>query len=530
MSTKSGRITVANRAEKEILRFKDDTVLWMKHCTNQEADPWQAIFIEEIEAHPNSLIVEPPRFGKTWSMEAVCMKELFCYPKETELIFGPKREQADNALREHLNWIENSELLSAYVARRRGKRLISDTKYELVNGSRTKTFGILGHFDSEEASIVRGEEWDDMDADIWTNRVIARGGRANRSGLPTRFRLSGTIQKGKGNMFATENKGNYHVVTKFNVHHGLEFGVYDKSTIDLAREEMTNDEWLRIYLLIYTEAKNYIWESHLNRCIERGFKLPWDGVEYKKGGQYKPRGVVYCGFDCGHSGEKKVHSVYRVDFIEVIGETVLWLNGFEWESTTDPTRIKKELVDLWRYYGCRQGYGDALKANFIAEVNDELYAQGLITFDRSKSPENTPADWKDWDFSPMWNTGKAKYLWAEITKTKIEHQKLVLPYFHEKDDRPIANMFRRLRRCMLNIRMEMNNSSYPSLVIIKKEIGDDPFDAINMAMGCMNDRQIIPVDFSKVEFAGAETETSRLNTSILTEIDRVGSEMGIDDF
>ena len=528
---KSARITVANRAEQEIVRFKGDTVLWMKHCTNQEADVWQIIFIEEIESNPNCLIVEPPRFGKTWSMEAVCMKELFCFPKETELIFGPKRDQADNALREHLNWIEGSELLSAYIAHRRGKRLLSDRKYELVNGSRAKTFGILGHFDSEEASIVRGEEWDDIDPEIWTNRVIARGGRANRSGKPTRYRLSGTIQKGKGNMFNTENSGNYHVVSKFNVHHGLEFGVYDANAIALARSEMTDDEWLRIYLLIYTEAKNYIWESHLNRSIERGFRLNWEGVEFIKGGKpYRPRGVVYAGFDCGHSGEKKIHSVYRLDFIEVIGESVLWLNGFEWESTADPTLIKKELVEYWRYYGAAYGYGDALKANFIAEVNDALYDAGLINFDRAKSPENTPSDWKDWDFSPMWNTGKAKYLWAEITKTRIEHDKLILPYFHEKDDRPIAQAFRRLRRCLLNVRMETNNSSYPSLNIIKKELGDDPFDSINMAMGCMNDRQFIPVDFSQVEFAGAQTDTSRLNTSILDEMERFGKDMSLDDW
>lgn len=528
---KAGRISLINRAEAEINRYKDaGTVMWMKHCTGQDADPWQQVAIHEIEQHPNSLIVWPPRFGKTWSMEAVCLKELFTSPGENELIFAPKQEQANNALREHLDWIEASPLLSAYVAVRRGKRQIADSKYELLNRSRAKTFGILGHFDSEEASIIRGEEFDDMDMEIWINRVLARGGRKNRSGLSTRYRLSGTIQKGKGNMFQTENAGNYHVVTKFDIYDGLELGVYDENAIRLMQAEMTADEWLRIYLLKYTEAKNYIWEAHLDKCVERGFKMGWDGVEYRPGGEYRPRGVVYAGFDCGHSGEKKVHSVYRLDLIEMVGETAMWLNGFEWEPTVDPSKIKSDLIDIWRYYKVTAAYGDALKANFIAEVNDALFDRALVRFDRSKSPENTPSAWRDWDFSPMWNSGKAKYMWGEITNTKIEHEKLLLPYFSDKDDRPIAQMWRRLRRCLLNIRIEVNNSSYPSLVIIKKELGDDPFDAINMAMGCANDRMMIPIDFSQVKTAGGNTVTSGLATSIINDLNGIGHEADFNDF
>lgn len=527
---RAGQVKAVNRAEREIMKFADDTVLWMKHCTNQDADPWQQVAIREIEDHPNSLIVWPPRFGKTWGMEAVCMKELFCNPKETELIFGPKKEQAQNALREHLDWIETSPLLSTYVAHKRGKRQLSDSKYELLNGSRAKTFGILGHFDSEEASILRGEEWDDMDADIWVNRVLARGGRKNRSGLPTRYRLSGTIQKGKGNMFATENSGNYHVVTKFDVYEGLMFGIYDENAIDMMRQEMTEDEWLRIYLLKYTEARNYIWESKLDDCIYLSIKLGWEGAEYRKGGRYPARGTVYAGFDCGHSGQKKVHSVYRLDLVEVIGETVLWLNGFEWESNTDPDKIKADVVDIWSYYHPAAGYGDALKANFIAEINDALYERGLVKFDRAKSPENTPAHWKEWDFSPMWNTGKAKYMWGEVAKTKIEHQKFVLPYFALKDDREIAVAARRLKRCLLNIRMEINNSSYPSLEIIKKELGDDPFDALNMAMGCANDRQLQPLDFSRVRTSPRSLESAGLAGSVIRDLRRVGTDNSFDDF
>ena len=527
---KAKTIKIINRAEEAILRFKDNTPLWIKDKTGQDADPWQIVAIHEIEQNPNVILVWPPRFGKTWAMEAVDLKELACNPGENLMIFAPKQDQAINALREHTDWIETSEILSKYVRVTRGKRQLSETKYEFWNRSKAKTFGILGHFDSEEASIIRGEEFDDINYDIWVNRVIARGGRKNRSGLPTRYRLSGTIQEGKGNIFRIFNDSLYHVVTKFDIYDGLQFGIYDENAIAMARKEMTDDEWLRIYMLVFTEAKNFIWESYLRECVKYAFEIGWDGIEYNPAGQYHPRGVVYAGFDCGHSGEKKVHSVYRADFVEVIGDTALWLNGAEWESTEDPDKIKREFVDMWRFFGVTAGYGDALKANFIAEINDMLFDRGLINVDRSENPENKPSDWDKWAFAPKWNSGKNKYLWGSITKTKIESRKFVLPYFSRKDDRPIAKMARRLYRALLNVREVVNNSSYPSLEIIKKEIGDDPFDSINMAMACANDRQIIPLDLSRVKTTGTPTVTSGLRTSILREVQTVGADADWHDF
>ncbi len=527
---KNRTIRLANQAEKEILKYKDDTALWMKHCTGQDADPHQQLAIMEIEEHPNAIIVWPPRFGKTWSMEAVNLRDLFCYPKESLLLFGPKQDQANNALREHLDWIEGSELLKSYLAMKRGKRQFSETKYELLNGSRAKTMGILGQIDSEEASIIRGEEFDDMDLERWNDRVLSRGGRKNRSGKPTRYRLSGTIQKGKGNIFQMMHSGLYHVVSQFNIYHGLEFGIYDENAINLMKAEMTDDEWLRIFLLIFTEAKNFIWESYLNKCIEAGFRIGWDGVEYRPGGEYKPQGIVYAGFDCGHSGMKKQRSVYRLELVEYVGSRALWLNGFEWDPTDDPDKIKRELVDIWRYYQVSGGYGDALKANFIAEINDALYDQGLTSIDRSKNPENKPPDWVKWALAPMWNSGKFKYLAASETKKMIEHSKLFLPYFHRKDDRHIAKMMRRLVRCLLNVRSVDNKTSYPSLEIIKPQLGDDAFDALNMATICANDRQIAPVDFSKAAASGPELETGQMADSMLGELLGVGGEAGFEDF
>jgi len=512
------RIEVANVAEREIMKYRSDIPLWLKHCTGQDADPHQMIAIQEIDENPNTIHVWPPRFGKTWSMEAVDMHNLFCNVKESLLIVAPKQEQANNALKEHLDWIEQSPLLNAYIAYRRGKKQLSDTKYELLNGSRAKTLGIHSQIDSEEASIIRGEEYDDIDQERWTDRVISRGGRKNPSGLATRYRLSGTIQRGRGNIYDALQNGMYHQITPFNIYHGLEFGIYDENAIKMAKAKYTDEQWLRIYMLRFVEAKNFIWESYLHECIAYGLKLNWEGVEYKPGGQYKPRGVVYAGFDCGHSGGKKHSSVYRMDIGEFIGNTGMWLNAFEWDPAEDPGKIARDIVDIWRYYDISAAYGDALKANDIALINDMLFDERLVNFDRSDCAANTPANWLKWQFSPQWNTGKFKYLAASELKKKIEHCKFVIPYFSSKDDRPIAKMTRRLVACLLNIREVQSKGQYPVLEIIKKDLGDDPFDAASMMMACANDRQIFSPDISNVVTSDKSIQTSGLHESITREV------------
>lgn len=532
---KTKQIKIANRAEAEIMRYADDTVLWMRHCTGQEADPWQCLFIHEIESHPNSIIVEPPRFGKTWSMEAVDCKELFTLPKESLMIFGPKQEQANNALNEQLEWIESSEILKNYIAVKRGKRQISETKFQLLNGSRAKTFGIWSQFDSEEGSIIRGEEFDDIDIDRWRDRVLARGGRKNKSGRPTRYRLSGTIQRGNGNIFnyvknAESGELNFKVVTMMNIYHGLEFGIYDENAINLIKQDMTDEEWLRIYMMTFTEAKNFIWESYVRDCIEYGLKINWVGVEYDQRKAFHPRGTVYCGFDCGHSGQKKQSSVYSMQIFEAIGNKRVWLNGFRFDPTIDPTLLKKQFADIWQYYNITAGYGDALQAALIAEINDYLYERGLTNINREKHPENKPGAWNEWALAPKWNTGQFKYLAALETKKAVEQRNLVIPYFHLKDDRPIAVACKQFTRCLTNVRQVENKSSYPRLEAINLKIGDDDFDAANMAMLCANDRQVMRPDFSMVQGAGAETVTSELNRSILSELNAMRDDMHYEDF
>jgi hypothetical protein len=525
-------IKVANksRIEEAVMRHSDDTVKWLYDKTGQMADPWQAIEIAEIEENPRCLVVWPPRFGKTWGMEAVCLKEIATNAYEREMIFGPIQKQANNALKEQLVWIETSPILNQWVAYRRGKKQLSETKYEFWNLSGAETFGILSHFDSEDATILRGEEWDDMNLETWNNRVTQRGIRKNRSGRPLRIWLSGTIQWSDGPVFIYSQDKKYKLITQFDVYDGIEFGIYNEEEVEEERSKKSHDEWLRVYLLKFPTNRNFIWDSSLRACLQEALRINWQGCEYKPGGEYKPRGMVYAGFDCGHSGEGSIHSIYRIDFWEQYGDYLLWLNAKEWESTVDPTLIAGELCDWWGHYKAYRGYGDALKANDIAMMNDMLFDRGLIDIDRTESPENKPSDWEKWAFAPKWNTGKAKYLWGTATKVKIDNKKLIIPYFDRKDDRHIAVMARKLREQLLNIRQIITNGSYPSLKMKDPSIGDDAFDATNMAIGCANDRFIIPVDFSRVSCSKGETVTGILQGGVLEELQGMGNELRFHDF
>ena len=60
----SAQIKIANRAEAEIMRYADNTPLWLKHICNFECRPMQYVWAEEIEKNPYVLLLAPPRMAR----------------------------------------------------------------------------------------------------------------------------------------------------------------------------------------------------------------------------------------------------------------------------------------------------------------------------------------------------------------------------------------------------------------------------------------------------------------------------------
>jgi len=515
---KKSHIKLANRAEKEIKKFVDNNYLWLKHICNFECRPPQVVWADEIEKNPYIVIMAPPRFGKTNLVELMCLKDTATHPWEEGRTWAPKEDQAKNSLKYQLSAIENSEVLSAYIAVRDGKRQKSTKHYEFWNGSNWKIFGQNSNFEGENATIIRAEEFDDMDWDIWTKRIIERGSAKNRNGLPTRIRITGTIQEGKGNMYRVVEDPEYYTATLFDVYDGLALGIYDEKLIEHAKKQTSPEDWLRIYLLKFTEAKNYLWEKWIRHAQKRSIEINYEGVPYEPGGRYDAQGRVVAGLDMGHSGESKTASYYSFQVWEIIGNTAVWLNGKRWPPTANTKQIKEEVIAWWDFYRIDYAYGDALKADMIADINDMLYAERLISVDRSAFPENSPSNWKNWVFSPVWNTGQTKWNGAQILQSKLRNGEMIIPYFAKDDDGDTAKAARSLVANFKNIKQGKSNARYGILEPIKPEIGDDDFDASWMALLCANDRLPTIVNLDNLGRINKQTVITPPTCSIVEEL------------
>lgn len=505
---KANDIRIANRAEQEIMKYADSTFLWLKHICNFEPRPMQLVWANEIERNPYVLLLAPPRMGKTQLIELLCLKDCATTPFEDGRTWAPKEDQAKNSLKYQLAAIEISEPLSAFIAVKDGKRQKSTGGYTFWNHSNWKCFGENSNFEGENATIIRCEEFDDMNWKIYVDRILQRGSAKNRNGKPTRVRITGTIQEGKGNIFRIFDDSKYYTCTTFDIYDGLAAGIYDADLVELAKKENTAEDWLRIYLLKFTEARNYIWEAWIRDALMAGKMLNYQGVPFVPGGRYSATGRVTLAVDMGHSGEGGDASVYSMQVFEHIGEKSIWLNGKRWASTTDVRQIKEDIVNWWAFYQPDYAYGDALKADLISEVNDMLYRERLISVDRNLFPENSAANWKNWIFSPIWNTGQTKWNGAQILQQKIRSGNLILPYFTADNDTEIARAANSLIACFKNVKISRSNARYGILEPIKANIGDDDFDAAWMALLCANDRLPALVNFDNLGRLGKSTATA----------------------
>jgi len=511
---KNTQIKLINRAEEAVMHYAGDPILWLKDKCDFDPRPTQAVQIREILSHSSILDLAPPRFGKTVEVEMACLYETATTPYEDYRIWAPKEQQAVNSLRYQTDAIENSPILNAWVAVKKGKKQLSTTSYEFWNHSSAKAFGINSNFEGENATIIRGEEFDDMDYEVWKNRVLHRGAGANRNGKPTRLRITGTLQAGRGNIYTISKDPQFHNLRAFDVYDGLALNYYDEDYVRSVRITLTNDEWLRIYLLKFTEAKTFIRKKHIMIAQQLANRISWQGATYQPGEQYKPTGHVYGSLDMGHAGEKKGSSNYSAQFIEVIGDTILYLGGKRWKPTEDTNKIKREYCDLWEFYGARDGYGDALKADVIADINDMLYARRLISVDRKQFADNTQANWGHWSFAPRWNTGQAKWQWAEGIRNKLEAGNILIPYFDQQESHPMAMSVHNLKQNLLNVRIEKTQANYPRIGYIDPIIGDDDFDSFCMAVGCAHDRSPAIVNFKNLGIVGGHREIGLPQESI----------------
>jgi len=476
MSVKCNGVTAA---EKEIQRYKGNHLLWHKHVCNVDLRPSQLLWMEQMDNYPRTLTVAPPRVGKTFGVEQYCLEDTACNPWEDYRIFAPAEHQGAAALKYQIDSILASPILSGYIETRLGRKQLRTTGYTFQNGSNAEYYGQNSNLDGVNATILRGEEFDDIDMDIWKNRILPRGMAKNRNGQPTRIRLTGVIQ-GKENLYNIELDPNYRATEKIDIYDAQALDIIDEDYVNILRDTLTDDQWLRIALVKYVESRNFFWSTYIRRMQKKGQTYGIEPVIPSLGGQYESDGIVALSLDMGAQGETEISSKYSLQVVEKIGMMKRWLYAEEFEPTINPTQLVKRVVAIWDYFRPSGGYADAFDSNLVATINDELYAEGIISYNRQREhSENKSENWKHWTLRPIRFQGSTKHMMFKGLQNAIHQEMMVAPMVIRGDER--YAMLEKTMRQLENIRSKKGGASYLLYQMIKKSVGDDNVDALAMA-------------------------------------------------
>jgi hypothetical protein len=491
-------IQVRSRAEEEIQRYAASDLLWLKHICNVTPRPQQLMYMAQMDEHPMTSTVAMQRTGKSKAVQFKNTKWCATIPKEDLRYFAPAVYQARKNLKETIDNILQSPILLAYIESRLGRKQLSSTHFAFLNGSNGEAFGQDSNLDGVNATIMHIDEFDDMDIDIVKNRILPRGSGQNENGMPTRVELTGTIQEEQGNLYTISQDPTFFKPPMFTIYHALEAGLIDRAFFALLKEQLTPDEWLRIALCKFKGGRQFFQQKALRRMQTRGAEMQCRVVEPEMGKQYATEGDVAFGLDMGAQGQQATSSKYSLTVTERVGLWKRWIYGQEWPPTTDPKVIKRDVVELWSFFRPRGGFGDAFDSNLIADINDQLYSEGLVSYSRKRegTEENSQANWDKWPFQPIRFTGYQKHwMFKTLRDDQVEGRYFTpLPEI-EQDDRwdpakaknfldPASGekaLVKFVVQCK-NIRAERAPSGqYYLYSMIKPRLGDDTVDSAAMS-------------------------------------------------
>jgi len=491
-------IQVRNRAEVEIERYSSSDPLWLKHICNFTARPQQLMYMAQMDENPFISIVAMQRTGKSRGVDAKCVKWCATNPKEDLRFFAPAVYQARKNLKDAIDIILNAPVLLAYIETRLGRKQLSSTQFSFMNGSNGEAFGQESNLDGVNATIEHIDEFDDMDMEVYKNRILPRGSGKNENGMPTRIILTGTIQEEQGNLYSISQDPTFFKAPMIDIYVALEYGLIDRAFFKLLKEQLTPDEWLRIALCMYKGGRQFFSQKALRKMQVRGAEMLMKVVLPEMGKGYQSEGEVSFGLDMGAQGQQATSSKYSLTVTERVGLWKRWIYGREWAPTTDPKVIKRDIVELWSFFRPKGGFGDAFDSNLIADINDQLYAEGLVSYSRQRegTEENSQSNWDKWPFQPIRFTGYQKHWMLKTLRDDILEGRYFSPLPEiEQDDRwdpakaknfsdPAEGekaLIKFIVQCK-NMRAERAPSGqYYIYSMIKSRLGDDNVDSAAMA-------------------------------------------------
>lgn len=431
---------IALVAEKVIDKFKADPFQRLRVLYDVELRPFQWEWWFLMDTYPDIIGNSCFRVGKTYVIQIKNLDEKIVNPYEEEMIFAPRYDQAVETFKYQYDVIDKQRVVNAMIRRNStGKLMFGQGNVEFMNNSRSECFGVTSNFEGKNATIQHVDELDDIPPETM-KRVKGRSTGKNRNGLPTRHRFTGVIW-GKLNIWAYEQEakshipGSYYILPKVNVYQGLAAGYLEEKDVMDNRRDMTDDEWLRTQCLMFVESRNFIWAARLRISQFIGLKWGLTPIEPIPGGILNRASDEYISFglDMGSQGSGDDASDYALEI--TLGKRPFrrWIYGKRWPATSDPEIIIKDVVDLWKFFRPNGGYGDALQANLIAQINDRLYEEELVRFNwRRLGHGNEQESWYKWAqkglLTPIRNEGHTKHYFYDSLKKAIDNSLNVSKY------------------------------------------------------------------------------------------------------
>ncbi len=513
------RLKLSIRAEKELLRFKDDHALFHKHVHNVELDPMQILKCIEMDENENTIDYSARRTRKTSIKELYCLKKLATEPFQEEGVVAPRLQQALTNISYHTEAIRRSEILRAYVNWKSGREQITDSGYEFVNRSKAQAYGIMSQIDGDALSIASLEETDDMPQDRLLSRFLPMLGGAGRMGAPRgvsfkpQVRISGVF-KGADTLDRLVKSGEYHILPVVDVYLGIELGILNKDFVLGLREQMTPSEWIRQFLCRNVAAAHHIHERAVRRALTVGDKANIQVAEPLPGMRYQKRGVIAFGYDHTGHGESPEASKSALVVTEQIGNFTTFPFVKTWPAGTDDRLLELDLYAFWDYFRPDYAIGDAYGVGMLTGLNDRLYAAGLTTIDRRTiaDGQSTGSAWQGWAFQPLRFEGMVKHSMASALRAVFHTGRAAIPYFDDAVEDllggaafgavTLANRAHtagagpdwiHFIRQLVNIKAVPTKASYASYKMVDPKIGDDLFDAAMAAVWAQVTRGVIDV-------------------------------------
>ena len=498
------RARISVRAEQEIMRYRNDHMLWHKHVHGVELDPVQVLKCMEMDAHPNTIDVSCRRTGKTACKEMHALKHNATTPAQELGIVAPRLQQAQANLDYHTDAIRRSPMLRAYIANKSGREQLSDTRYQFVNGSKASAYGIMSQIDGDAISYASIEEIDDMPADRLLSRFLPMLGGARRMGadktvsFKPQIRITGVF-KGADVLQQLISSRQYHLLPVINVHLGMEMGILNAAFMREMREQLPEGEFIRQFLCKNVSAQNHIWEKYIRKAMSTGMQARLHIAEPLPGVRYKKRGILSFGYDHSGHGESLNASKSALVVTEQIGNYVTFPFVKSWPAGTDDKVVELDLLGLWGYFRPDYAMGDAYGLGMLTSLNDRLFSRGLTEIDRRTvgDGQSVASTWSGWPFSPIRFEGMIKHGMATALRAAFHNGQAAIPWFDDSRDITDATEPANVRvlagpigagmagppewvsfaRQLGNIKTVPTKTSYSSYKMVDPKLGDDLFDA-----------------------------------------------------